>query len=277
MFLRKLKVFFKNLIIEHIADIKPQEIKYEIKNIGSKYGGWVIALTPTLKNSFIISCGAGEDISFDIEVASLFNAKLIIVDPTPRSKVHLEGVLKRFENYQNLEPTESGSVYLNPFSYDLTKISKEQIIYINKAIWEKEEKVKFFVPPNPEHISFSIVDYQNNFSQEGEFIYVDTTRYENLLKLIKDKKTPEILKLDIEGAEYNVIDDVINYPLPNQILLEYDELSDFSLSIIKRVKKTHQKLLKEGYILFSKEKSNFSYLRNNLEKKIINQCPEANL
>lgn len=265
MILRKLKVFFKNLIIEHLADIKPKEINYEIKKIGSEYGGWIIALTPTLKNSFIISCGAGEDISFDIEVASLFNANLIIVDPTPRSKMHIDEVLKRFEKYQTLEPIESDSI--NPFSYDLTKISKEQIIYINKAIWGKEEKVKFFMPPNPEHVSFSIVDYQNNFSQEGEFIYVDATKYENLLKLIKDKKIPEILKLDIEGAEYNVIDDVINYQLPNQILLEYDELSNFSLSIIKRVKKTHQKLLKEGYILFSKENSNFSYLRNNLEKK----------
>ena len=77
---------------------------------------------------------------------------------------------------------------------------------------------------------------------------------------------PEILKLDIEGAEYEVINDVLNYSLPNQVLLEYDELSDFSLSIIKRVKNTHKKLLNAGYILFKKEGSNFSYILKNLSK-----------
>ena len=64
MILRKLKVFLENLIIENIANIKPQQINYEIKKIYSEYGVWIFALTPNLNNSFIISCGAGEDISF---------------------------------------------------------------------------------------------------------------------------------------------------------------------------------------------------------------------
>ena len=64
MTLRKLKVFLKNLIIENIANIKPQQINCEIKKIASEYGGWIIALISNLNNSFIISCGVGEDISF---------------------------------------------------------------------------------------------------------------------------------------------------------------------------------------------------------------------
>ena len=94
---------------------------------------------------------------------------------------------------------------------------------MNKAIWIKEEKVKFYKPPNINHVSFSIVDYQNNFAQTGEYIYVDAVRYISLINSYNIK--PEILKLDIEGAEYEVINDVLNYSLPNQVLLEYDELS----------------------------------------------------
>ena len=64
MILRKFIVFWKNLILENIPNIKAQQIIYEIKKIVSEYGGWIIAFTPNLNNSFIISCVAGEDISF---------------------------------------------------------------------------------------------------------------------------------------------------------------------------------------------------------------------
>ena len=260
---RELKSFLKNIIIEKLFKIKSEKIKYEINRLGSEYGGWNIALTPSLFNSSAICCGAGEDISFDVELASKFKTKVLIVDPTPRSNVHVQEVLRQLDNHNTNQSSELNKIE-GIVSYDLKSISKDQLIYLNKAIWIKEEKVKFYMPPNINHVSYSIVDYQNNFAQTGEYIYVDAVRYISLINSYNMK--PEILKLDIEGAEYEVINDVLNYSLPNQVLLEYDELSDFSFPIIKRVKNTHKKLLNSGYILFKKEGSNFSYILKNLSK-----------
>jgi len=64
--------------------------------LGTVYGGWTFENSPDLKNSTVVSCGLGEDASFDIEFAAKFNAKVILVDPTPRSIRHFEGISKRF-------------------------------------------------------------------------------------------------------------------------------------------------------------------------------------
>ena len=39
-----------------------------LKSFGSAYGGWVVAISNSLKSSTIISCGLGEDATFDIEM-----------------------------------------------------------------------------------------------------------------------------------------------------------------------------------------------------------------
>ena len=159
---RKLKSFLKNIIIEKIFKIKSEKIKYDLIRLGSEYGGWNIALTPSLSNSSAICCGAGEDISFDLELASKFKSKVLIVDPTPRSKVHVQEVLRQLDNLNTNQSSELNKIE-EIVSYDLKSISKDQLIYLNKAIWIKEEKVKFYMPPNINHVSYSIVDYQNNF------------------------------------------------------------------------------------------------------------------
>jgi hypothetical protein len=38
-----------------------------------------------LSNAKVLTCGLGEDASFDVEFASKYNAEAIVVDPTPRA------------------------------------------------------------------------------------------------------------------------------------------------------------------------------------------------
>ena len=47
-----------------------------------------------LYNSTIISCGVGEDISFDIEMMNKFNSRIIFVDPTPRAIKYYDQIIK---------------------------------------------------------------------------------------------------------------------------------------------------------------------------------------
>ena len=55
---------------------------------GSVYGSWSVIPLPSLHRSTIISCGVGEDVSFDVEFAAYFDAVVVLVDPTPKSVDH---------------------------------------------------------------------------------------------------------------------------------------------------------------------------------------------
>jgi hypothetical protein len=53
-----------------------------LRRLGSAYGGWTFEPSSDLERATILSCGLGEDASFDVEFAAAFNARVIIVDPT---------------------------------------------------------------------------------------------------------------------------------------------------------------------------------------------------
>ena len=63
--------------------IKLYNKKYSYRILGSKYGGWAINTNlPPFSN--VISCGVGEDVSYEIEFLNKYNGKIYLVDPTPR-------------------------------------------------------------------------------------------------------------------------------------------------------------------------------------------------
>ena len=64
-----------------------------------------------------------------------------------------------------------------------------------------------------------------------------------------------MIKLDIEGAEIEVINDMLKKKiLPNQLLVEFDELHNNSLKGYLRATITIFKLLKNGYKLIKTER-----------------------
>jgi hypothetical protein len=70
----------------------------------------------------------------------------------------------------------------------------------------------------------------------------------------------DLLKLDIEGFEYEVIDSFLNDKIEvNQICVEFHH---FYKDINKRkTKKTIRKLLNAGYKIIHKEMLNFTFLK----------------
>ncbi len=259
-FFRRGKNKFKKIIKSIKIYTRIHPIDYNIKRLGTLYGGWYFALTPSLKSSTVISCGAGEDISFDIDLTSEFKCLTYIVDPTPRAIKHVTSVLKRSGKTKDSNYNNTGSQSID--SYDLSEIKDGQINLIEKALWNEDKNIKFFLPRNPNHVSHSLINFQNEYSNKTDSIEVGAITFAKLIELIELKGNLEILKLDIEGAEHEVICDLINSEiLPNQILVEYDELMIDSTRGIKRFKSTHKLLLNSGYKLFAKENTNYSYLR----------------
>jgi hypothetical protein len=114
---------------------------------------------------------------------------------------------------------------------------------------------------DPAHVSHSIVNFQNNYSTDTSYINVPATTIDKVLSEFGIDDL-QLLKLDIEGAEIEVIVDMLSKGIcPHQVLVEYDELLVPSKLSRARVELAHGALEQHGYALVHREHTNFTYLR----------------
>ena len=77
-----------------------------------------------------------------------------------------------------------------------------------------------------------------------------------------------MLKLDIEGAECDVILNLIeNNLLPDQILVEFDELYTYDLKQLRKYLRLHNKLTKNCLSVKTQHFSNQLYIKRECLKK----------
>lgn len=238
------------------------EKKLKLVNLGTTYGGYHI-YNNNFKNPVVISCGLGEDASFDIEMINNFNAKIIVIDPTPRSIEYYGKIIKNLGKNRDKEYDESGNLDIG--SYDLRKVNKKNFVFLDKAIWSKnDEKIKLYYPSNPEHVSLSI----NTQDLENKNFFLSETITFTKICDIFNLETIDILKLDIEGAEIEVLNNILdNKNLPNQILVEFDIRRRVNYKNKKILIKIHKRLKKFYYLVNINQKGDFTYIL----KKNLNQ------
>lgn len=235
-------------------DLKPCKHKFKLIRLGTSYGGWTFVPFLNLTRSCIVSAGLGLDASFDIEFASKFNARVLIVDPTPRSIQYFERIRQNLGRAASKSFTNDGNQPVE--AYDLTNIGDDSLELVPVALWHEETTLKFFLPPNRNDISHSIINYQNKYASEGEHITVQSLPFDELLKKYEIKNLP-LVKLDIEGAEREVLLDMMTKRIfPDQILVELDELTVPSRRSAARVREIHAALLHNNYQLVSLDEPN---------------------
>jgi len=226
---------------------------------GSSYGGWSFLKNVNLKNKYIISAGLGEDASFDVELISKYNCKIISVDPTPRAIEHHREIIKN-SGKKNSKPYTSGGKQ-EITSYDLTHINSENFILIKKALFDVEnQEIKFYSPQNKNYVSHSAIDFSNN---DKDYIKVNSITVESILNKFNISDL-EILKLDIEGAEIKVLNHILDKKIfPKQILVEYDALKIINKETVEKFEKVHNNLLSSNYKLLKTNSPfpNFLYAR----------------
>lgn len=233
--------------------------EYNLKRLGTKYGGWEIPVNKIRKDSVCYCVGAGEDISFDVELVVNFGCNVFIVDPTPRAKDHFEYlrncVLMGTKAVIN-PPAKRKVKDLYPI---LTKDQLSKLQFYPYGIWSKSVIKKFYVPKKPSYVSHSIINIQHT---EKYFEAKCVTVKEMMQQLGHDRL--EILKLDIEGAEYDVINSILHDNIRIKILcVEFHRLPGVQDSyFLDRLEECIRKLVESGFTPLFKSSlvDNFTFI-----------------
>ena len=203
----------------------------DLKRLGSRYGGWVVPSSLLSKDSICYCAGCGEDISFDLELIEVYKCNVFAFDPTPRSA-----------------------------EYVLTNtIDNSKYHFCKLGLWNKRARLKFYAPKNINHVSHSLLNLQKT---KGS-IQVEVDSLKNIMKR-NGHTYLDLLKLDIEGAEYKVLNSISSNNIDIKVLcVEFDEMfNPLDEGYIQRINDSINKLTKFGYIMvFNEGNGNYTFVK----------------
>ncbi len=237
--------------------------KHKLITLGSKYGRKTFAdlFTPGTHPT-VVSAGVGEDISFDLEFQALTDAKIILVDPTPAAINHYKEVVVRQGHPRSADYSPSSRQSVE--NYSLEKVDFSRIEYVAKALWSEITTLPFFEPKDLSRDgSFSLNSIHTFYNKETNSIVVETTTISEIIKQ-NGISILDILKMDIEGAALEVLEDCFKKRIyPMQILLEIDEFHFPSFRSKLRAKKLFKLLEHHSYDPIARDNCDFLFLRTN--------------
>jgi FkbM family methyltransferase len=212
---------------------------------GSEYGGWVLAEDPYLRDSLILSCGLGEDASFDLEIAAKLGVRVVFIDPTPRATEHYRQIIQCLGKARTSPYSINGIQDID--SYELSGVSEDQLLLLEYAISNVNETLRFFAPRDPRHVSYSLKEGNWQHTNRDDFLYVPARTASSILSECK-LPIPSLIKLDIEGSELDVVENLLDTGiLPKQLLIEFDILREPKRSNRQRFRATMLRLESFGY------------------------------
>lgn len=208
---RRTKLFVQNGFFPKVCKRK------NLVFLGTVYGGWMIDESLLDASSTVLSFGLGEDISFDQEIIKRFGSRVHGFDPTPKSIAWLK--------QQEL-----------PEQFELHSFGLAGIDGI----------LEFSVPKEEGFASYSSVEELN---PANETVQLPVKRISTVLSELKLVDV-DILKMDIEGSEYEVIQDLVKSDFrPKQVLVEYHHR--IHNTSFDKTRHSIDSLLKAGYELFN--------------------------
>jgi len=250
--------------------IHPQSNVKPLNNLsyfGSERHGYLVP-DDLLKPESIIYCvGAGEDISFDTELKMKFDSRVYIFDPSPYGINHYNEVKEYVNNRTPLTLDKT----LAPYVYHIGPAQFAEIEFIAIGLWDKKDILKFYDPERENYSSHSAYLFKDSKS----FIEAPVDRLSNLMKQLGHSHI-DLLKIEIEGAEYKVIDTIVEDQLDiKAILVEFDEIYNTNdKGFHFRIKNSCDKLRKAGYVLVH---STVALKRLFVKKDIYDQLKKSEL
>lgn len=186
------------------------------ERFGSNYGGWNVVSSEITSDSIIYSFGVGEDATFDIALINKYGLSVHAFDPTPKSIIWVEK--------QNFP---------------------DNFIMHKYGIADFDGDISFNPPDNPDHVSHTILERPKTANKS---ITVPVKRLTTIMKELGHNHI-DLIKMDIEGAEYVVIDDLKKFNIrPRQLLIEFHHR--FENGGVRKTKKAIRTIRKMRYEIF---------------------------
>jgi FkbM family methyltransferase len=201
-------------------DVQPRA---DLVRLGTRYGGYVIPQTLPRSEWTCYSGGLGTDVSFELELIGRYGCTVHGFDPTPRS-VEYAGAISEREPRFRVHPI---------------------------GLFSEDSEQRFFSPRDNDHVSHSITNLQRTSS----YITASCRRVGSMMSELGHDRL-DLLKLDVEGAEYAVLDSLAKDGIQPKVLLidlHPNPTLEHALSAVKR-------LLDRGYAAVHVHRSDVTFV-----------------
>lgn len=181
----KIRALRHDFFYASIADWRPGKLE----TFGNQASGcsWSLSPVSLTADSIVISAGAGRDISFELELVDRIGCRIVLLDP---SETGLETMQKKENRHPNIE-------------------------FIPKALSSMDEPIYLMPPLDSEEGSWRLCTKENATVTVPAVSLATLMKERGILKI-------DLLKMDIEGSEYPVVDSIVEANLPiQQICVEY--------------------------------------------------------
>ncbi len=181
---------------------------------GSSYGGFYVMPDLLNENSVVYSFGIGKDISFDTTLIRKHRCSVFGFDPTPNSINWIK------------QQKHSPVFKFFPFGISV-----------------KTGITTFYLPANPKYVSGSLT--ADNTTPDHVAVEVEMKSLSDICQMLGHNHI-DLLKMDIEGAEYQVLENILMLPITiDQICVEFHDRN--SASAVPKSKATVELLRNNGY------------------------------
>jgi FkbM family methyltransferase len=166
------------------------------------------------EDSVCYSLGVGEDITFDLDLIRAKSTSVFAFDPTPRA----------------IEYARSHGEPVAGFHFEPV------------GIYSRRGVFRFYAPENTDWVSHSI----ENLQRTSDYFEAECVTLSDAMSSLGHDHV-DLLKMDIEGAEYEVLQWMLaNRLYPSVLLVEFDQPAPF-----RRTVETVREWQRVGYELVS--------------------------
>ena len=207
--------------------LKPYKVKKLIR-LGRKFDGGYVVCSDTLKKcDNLITLGVGDDISFEVDFDKKKHSKIIqLYDYTVSNSLFLLIIIKYFRRLITFRTRLDNLTYSIANYINFLKFINKSNVTLHKLKVVKKIKHKIDV------------------SLKKIFYNIDTNK--------------NLLKIDIEGSEYEIIDEIVNYNSKiNMLIIEFHWINKNKKLFINSIKK-----LKKNFDIIHLHANNYRSLKN---------------
>jgi FkbM family methyltransferase len=202
--------------------------KLPMIRLGSDYGGWWTPTTGLGRDSICYCAGVGEDATFDLALVERFRCQVISLDPTPKAGTYITGLK-----------------------------TPQELRFVAVGVAGSNREARFYLPRCFEHTSLSIT----NLQQTDNFIVATVRTISSLMEEL-GHDVVDLIKLDIEGAEYEVLSSLHRDNIyPTTLCVEFDQPHSV-IDTWRAIRRLHS----VGYSTAIVDRFNFTFVRDRTHK-----------